>query len=227
MALRQPPAACTAVVEAPRRTSSAASPRRPECDETPSRPSASGQDLQAAVDLVRAERDDALGRGGLLGRAQVLDGADEGTGEQPQVLAPAVGVGLRGPHADPQLPAARRRRDVAPDQGGDLGAAQAGAERQRHDRGVAPAAGCGSRGRLPPPAAALGPPGRPHQVERGRVVQGGGLAGRRRGDGGVLARDAAQRVGDQRRLRRVRPPGRARGGRGRRRRGLHRRQACG
>ena len=37
-----------------------------------------GQDLQAAVDLVR---DDAV------------DGAGEGTGEQPQVLAAAVGVG--------------------------------------------------------------------------------------------------------------------------------------
>ena len=36
---RQPPVACTAVVEAPRRTSSEASPRRVECDETPSRPS--------------------------------------------------------------------------------------------------------------------------------------------------------------------------------------------
>ena len=60
------------------------------------------------------------------------------------------------PHADPQLPGARRRRDVAPDQGGDLGA------------------------RLPPPAAALGLGGRSHQIERRRVVERGGLAGRRR-----------------------------------------------
>ena len=77
----------------------------------------------------------------------------------------------------PQLAGARRRRDVAPDQGGDLGAAQAGAERQRHDRGVAAAAGRRRRGRLPPPSAALGPAGRPHQVERRRVVESGGLAG--------------------------------------------------
>ena len=42
---------------------------------------------------------------------------------------------------------------------------------------------------------------------RGRVVQGGGLAHRRLGRGGVLARDAAQRVGHQRRPGRVRPPG--------------------
>ena len=42
-ALRQPPAAWTAVVEAPRRTSSDARPRRPECDETPSRPSAAAR----------------------------------------------------------------------------------------------------------------------------------------------------------------------------------------
>ena len=42
-ALRQPPAACTAVVEAPRRTSSEARPRRPECDETPSKAERFGQ----------------------------------------------------------------------------------------------------------------------------------------------------------------------------------------
>ena len=42
--------------------------------------------LQAAVDLVRAEQDDAVGRGGRHRGAQVLDGAGEGAGEQPQVL---------------------------------------------------------------------------------------------------------------------------------------------
>ena len=41
------------------------------------------------------------GRGGLGRRAQVLDGAGEGSGERSR-----IGVGLRGPHADPQ--AARR-----------------------------------------------------------------------------------------------------------------------
>ena len=61
-----------------------------------------GQDLQAAVDLVRAERHDALGCGGLGRRAQVLDGAGEGAGEQAQVLAAAVGVRLRRADADPQ-----------------------------------------------------------------------------------------------------------------------------
>ena len=62
-----------------------------------------GQDLQATVDLVRAERDDAVGRGGgLLGRAQRVDGAGEGAGEQAQVLASAVGVRLRRADADPQ-----------------------------------------------------------------------------------------------------------------------------
>ena len=61
-----------------------------------------GQDLDAAVDLVRAQRDDAVGRGGLLSRAQRVDGAGEGTGEQAQVLAAARGVSLRGAHADPQ-----------------------------------------------------------------------------------------------------------------------------
>ena len=39
-----------------------------------------GQDLQAAVDLVRAEQDDALGRGGRRRRAQRVDGAGEGAG---------------------------------------------------------------------------------------------------------------------------------------------------
>ena len=47
--LRQPPASWTAVVEAPRRTSSDARPRRPECDETFSRPSAAARILDAAV----------------------------------------------------------------------------------------------------------------------------------------------------------------------------------
>ena len=113
-----------------------------------------GQDLDAAVDLVRAQRDDAVGRGGLLSRAQRVDGAGEGTGEQAQVLAAARGVSLRGAHADPQLPGARRRRDVVPDEARDLGPAQPGAERQGHDRGVAPAAGRGGRRR---PAEAVKP----------------------------------------------------------------------
>ena len=104
---------------------------------------------------------------------------------------------------------------------------RSGAERQGHDRGVAPAAGRGGRGRLLAPAAALGQPGSPHQIERSRVVQRGGLAGCRLGCGGVLAGDPAQRVRDQRRLRRVRPPAGARRGRDRRRRGLHRRQLAG
>ena len=106
--LRQPPAACTAVVDAPRRTSSLARPRRPECDETPSKAEHGGEDLQAAVDLVRADGDDAGGRGGLGRRVQVLDGAGEGAGEQAQVLAAAVSVRLRRAHADPQLACARR-----------------------------------------------------------------------------------------------------------------------
>ena len=38
-----------------------------------------------------------------------------------------------------KLPCARRRRAVVLHQGGDLGPSQPGAERQRHDRGVAPA----------------------------------------------------------------------------------------
>ena len=63
------------------------------------------------------------------------------------------------------------------------------AERQRHDRGIVPAACRRSR----PPAAALGPAGRLHQVERRRVVERGGWAGRRLGHGRVLAHDAAQR----------------------------------
>ena len=54
-------------------------------------------------DLVRAHRDDAVGRGGLLRRAQRVDGAGEGNDEQAQVLARRPsGVGLRGPQADPQ-----------------------------------------------------------------------------------------------------------------------------
>ena len=180
------------MVEAPRRTSSEAQPAASGVRRDALEAERGGQDLDAAVDLVRAERDDAFGRGGLLRRAQRLDGAGEVAGEQPQVLAAAVGVGLRGAHADPQLPGARRRRDVAPDQGGDLGAAQPRTERQRHDRGVAPPAGLGGRRRLPPPPAALGLGGRPHQLDRGGVVESGGLAGRRLGRRGVLARDAAQ-----------------------------------
>ena len=67
------------------------------------------------------------------------------------------------------------------DEAGDLGPAQPGAERQRHDRGIAPAAARGRRRRLPPPAAALGPSGRPHQIERRRV-------GRARRPGGAPPR---------------------------------------
>ena len=92
------------MVDAPRRTSFRGQPPASGVRRHTLEAERGGQDLQAAVDLVRDERDDALGRGGGLGRrAQVLDGAGEGAGEQPQVLAAAVGVGLRGPHADPQL----------------------------------------------------------------------------------------------------------------------------
>ena len=124
-------------------------------------------------------------------------------------------------------PAARRRLDVVPDQAGDLGPAQPGAERQGDDRGITPSAGRGCGGRLLSPSAALGPAGRLQQLERGGVVQSDGLARRSLGRGRVLARDAAQRVGDQRRLRRVRQRGGAVCGRDRRRRGLHGRELPG
>ena len=72
-----------------------------------------GEDLDAAVDLVRAEGDDAVGRVRGCRRTQLVDSAGERAGEQPEVLAAAVGVRLRGPHADPQLrPDAARRRNL-------------------------------------------------------------------------------------------------------------------
>lgn len=131
---------------------------------------------------MRAERDDAVGRGGRHRGAQRVAGAGEGLASR-----------RRSSRLDERTRTrrlaggARRRRDVVPDQGGDLGAAQPGAERQRHDRGVAPSAGRRCRGCLPPPAAPLGQRGRPHQLDRGGVVQSGGLAERCRGDRGVLA----------------------------------------
>ena len=73
----------TAVVEAPRRDQlrrqAAASRVRRDALEA----ERFGQDLDAAVDLVRAEGDDALGRGGPRRRAQRVDGAGEVAGEQP------------------------------------------------------------------------------------------------------------------------------------------------
>ena len=47
-----------------------------------------GQNLDAAVDLVWAERDDAVGRGGRRRRAQLVDDAGDGADE---VLAAAAG----------------------------------------------------------------------------------------------------------------------------------------
>ncbi len=157
-----------------------------------------GQNLDAAVDLVRAERDDAVGRGGLLRRAQRVDGAGEGDRR--------AGAGPRGgPRRWPSRPARGHATDPArpvcvmssqtraaiSDRRNPAQNASATIAASRRPRA---AAGCG---RLPPPPAALGPAGSSHHVERG------GLAGRRRGHSGVLARDPAQRVGDQRRLRRV------------------------
>ena len=152
-----------------------------------------GQNLDAAVDLVRAERDDAVGRGGLLRRAQRVDGAGEGDRR--------AGAGPRGgPRRWPSRPARGHATDPArpvcvmssqtraaiSDRRNPAQNASAMIAASRRPRA---AAGCG---RLPPPPAALGPAGSSHHVERG------GLAGRRRGHGGVLARDPAQRVGDPR-----------------------------
>ena len=103
-ALRQPPAACTAVVDAPRRTSSEAPASRVRRHTL--EVERGSQDLDAAVDLVRAQRQDAVGRGGRRRRAQRIDGAGERAGEQPQVLASAIGVRLRRADAVPQLPGA-------------------------------------------------------------------------------------------------------------------------
>ena len=64
-----------------------------------------GQNLDAAVDLVRAERDDAVGRGGLLRRAQRVDGAGEGDRR--------AGAGPRG---GPRRWPSRPGRKMSPDQ---------------------------------------------------------------------------------------------------------------
>ena len=63
-ALRQPPAACTAVVDAPRRTSSLDQAAASGVGRDALEAEHGGQDLQAAVDLVRADGTTQLGRGG-------------------------------------------------------------------------------------------------------------------------------------------------------------------
>ena len=70
--------------------------RQAECDDTPSR-SASARTCMRRLTWCGLERDDAVGRDGLLRRAQRVDAACEGASEQPEVLAAARGVGLRGP----------------------------------------------------------------------------------------------------------------------------------
>ena len=57
--------------DAPRRTSSAASPRRPECDEREVSPL--GERLESFVDAVGAERDHAVGAGRPDGGAEFLE----------------------------------------------------------------------------------------------------------------------------------------------------------
>ena len=97
-----------------------------------------------------------------------------------------------------------------------LGAPQPPAEQQRDDRGVDVRSAGGRRRGLEPTAAALARG--EHQLAGLVVGQRAGLARRRPGLPGVLAGDAAQRVGDDRRLRRVRPAGGAAGRPPRRRR---------
>ena len=107
---------------------------------------------------------------------------------------------------------------VGPDERRGLGAPQPAAEQQRDDRAV-DARPLGDRRRGLEPAAALAASaGGEHQVARLIVGEGARLARRRRGLVGMLARDAAQRVGDERSLRRVRAAGRAAGGGDRRHR---------
>ena len=117
--------------------------------------------LQAAVDLVRAERDDALGCGGARSpragprrRGRRGPASSRRSSRRPAALAFEVRT------RTPQLPG---------DQGGDLGAAQPRAERQRLDRGVSRPRASAGRRRLPAPSAVLVPAGCPHQVERRRV----------------------------------------------------------
>lgn len=110
-ALRQPPPTCARWSRrrggrVPRPT-----PGRPECDETPSKPSAAVRTWTRVVDLVRAERDDAVARGGLLRHAQRVDGAGEGASEEAQVLASAVGV--RPARSGTQDPQSARRAPSA------------------------------------------------------------------------------------------------------------------
>ena len=144
-------------------------PRRPECDDNPLEADRGGQDLDATVDLVRAERDDAIGRGGLLRRAQRVDSACEGASEQPEVSSrrpealafeartrapincPARAVGVMS--SQTRLAISDRRSPAQ--------------KRQRHDRGGAAARASGS----PRTPAATGARGFPPLGRRGKIYR--------------------------------------------------------
>ena len=99
----KPPASCTAVVEAPRRASSVARPRRPECDDTPSRPSASGRAWMRRLTWCGSSGTTRSAEAGIVATRRSSSTAQaKRADQQAQVLASACGVGLRGPHANPQ-----------------------------------------------------------------------------------------------------------------------------
>ena len=174
--------------------------------------------LEPLVDAVGAERDHAGGAGRPDGGPEFLERPGKRPHEQPEVLVLGRRVGLRRPDADAELAVALGRLDVGPDERRGLGAPQPPAEQQRHHHGVDERPPGGRRLGLEPAAAAATIAGGEHQLARVVVGEGARLARRRPRLPGVLAGDAAERVGDDRRLRRIRTAGRAAGGgdRGRR-----------
>ena len=170
----------------------------PSCSGCGRRPACAARTLQPFVDAVRRERDDAVGVGRPDGGAELL--------ERPRKRAPrAAGNPRARPPGSPSTPgpgrgagrrarAARRRSRPAPR------SRRAGGLR----RTTTPTIAATIRARLAARRLGLEPAPAPAAFVGGEH-QLAGLARRRPGLAGVLARDAAQRVGDGRRLRRVRP----------------------
>ena len=185
-----PPAICTAVVDAPRRTSSAASPLLPECDETPSRPARSARAWSRSLrryGLSGTTR--SVSSGPTAARSSSSARANGPTSSRKSSCS-GRRVRFRGPDADAELVDALGRLDVAPDERRGLGAPEAPAEQQPDDRAVDDRPPGGRRFGLEPATAPSTIAGGEHQLTRLVVGERARLARRRARLRGVLAGDA-------------------------------------
>ena len=158
---------------------------------------------EAAGDLGAGEGNEAIcGVVVRFGGLEVADRVREGSDEEAVVFAGSVRVRLRGSDSDAERSGgAFGVVDVAPDNGGSLASAEAGAEEERDDGFVDGATLAGGVGIFGSAAAGPGLVGGREQLHGGGVLEGLGVSGSCVRVTGLLPCDAGDGVSDDHRVR--------------------------